>query len=74
MEYSPALRKAIRKWDGYIKKEEKYRTLFFKMKKEKWYAEVKKLYRQEWDAFATAVREKQKEQQEIQDADLSTIS
>ncbi len=67
------MRKAIRKWSGYIKKEEKYRTLFFTMKKEKWYKEVKRLYRQEWDLFAASVRERQKEQQEKQDADVLAV-
>lgn len=73
MEYTPALRKAIRKWKDYLQKEEKYKTLFFTMKKEKWRAEARRLYRQEWDLFAATVRANQKKQQEEQDADVFAV-
>lgn len=68
MQYSPECRKAARKWADYIKKYEKYKTLFFAMKKEKWQKEALRLARLEWDNYAKAKLEKQRE-----DANFSAV-
>ena len=68
MIYSPECQKAAKKWADYIKKAEKYRTLFFIRKKEKWRAEALRLARRDWDNYAKAKLEKQRE-----DANFSAV-
>jgi len=57
MQYSPELTVALRKWRTYVKKYEKYNAPFFYHKKEKWWSEVSRLYRQEWKVFRQQQRE-----------------
>lgn len=66
MEYSHELRQAIRKYKKYKENYDKYKTVFFLNKLDKWRVNTLFLYRLEWLCFC-------KQKMEEQRANISAI-